>query len=718
MYLPLPSYAPATSFNAILQTPSQNSVETMDTPPPPMFVQWTVTGSHPGTSTVEDDEWFFSEDDDILGVSRRKPVKRKRTKASQSGSPSTSRRTAPEKNDVCLKDMLEMPLDALFEIFSHLAPADLLQLARTSKNLRSMLLSRKTCFLWKRARNQVPGPAVPDPPDDVSEPSWAHLIFGGPFCYNCDAKGATRVDFALRRRLCKTCMAEGLVISGKFQDKFPEMPSAMLDMVPYTNVGRWGSGTAGERKYYWGPDIHNMYQDMVIEMATSTSSSDFYERKVSAAQEAVASSRRFDQWVSDVALWRAENIKAAKSMRKDEITRRCLAMGYDSADLESSEFSKLPAVCSEKPVTEKAWSCIRVKLASWLADARQKRVHRLRLQKVEEIYDNLTGSFVPFQLCYLPSATRAATLPCFQDLMQKDPREEISNSLWDEAAHNLHNCLTEWANETRERFVAMLPPGNYEPTLPMEFTSRNAPAAEVQAARKSLKTFAGPLELAISVFSTDAGGMPRILVGREYCNAWRGTEKGDIPKDLKFKFYQGGSDIAARTVTLAGMNPETTTALMMDQELLYFQCTECNIDKDKKCAYLWRYWVNPSPAHHHPLSQLELVDLESVTLLDVEEYETPRSYGWPIASPECVLCNRCGFSDYKESVILEHLHSAHGLATAVEDEDFFRRSHPGHPQEQRQAGKLIFQSSEPEPVTAVPLKQESSSSATDLSASP
>ncbi|KAA1467009.1 hypothetical protein DENSPDRAFT_831959 [Dentipellis sp. KUC8613] len=684
----------------------------MDTPAAPIFVEWTVTGPQ----SDEEDEWSFFEEE-FLGASRRRPAKRRRTKASQSGAPSTSRRTVPDKKEVCLKDMFKMPLDILYEIFSHLSPADLLQLARTNKELRAMLFSRKACFIWKRVRGLVPGPAVPDPPDDVSEPSWAHLLFGGPFCYRCDGKGATRVDFALRRRLCKTCMADGLVIAGKFQDRFPEMPSGLLDMVPYTNVGRWGSGTAGERKYYWAQDIREMYRDMVIDMATSKSNSDFYERKVASAQEIVASSRRFDQWASEVALWRAENIKAAKSLRKDEITRRCLAMGYDNADLENPEFSKLPAVCSEKPLTEKAWSCIRVKLASWLADARQERVHKLRLQKVEEIYNNFTDSLIPFQLCYLPSAAGVATLPCFQDFMQKDPCEEISNSLWDEAAQHLHGELTEWANTMRERFIAMLPPGNYAPTSPMQFTSKNAPAAELHAARKSLKTFGGPLELAISVFVADTGGIPRVLIGRELCNAWRGMERSDVPKDLKFKFSQVCSDIAARTVTLAGTNSETTTALMMDQGRQYFQCTECNAIEYEKSAYFWRYWVNPSRSHHHSFSSLELVDLDSVSVLDIEEYETPHDFGLSFSSPECILCNHCGRSDYDETVILEHIQSVHGLTTAVEDEDFFHRSHPGHPQDRRQSGKLLFREREPDPTVAESLKRElSSSSSTDVSA--
>ena len=59
----------------------------------------------------------------------------------------------------------------------------------------------------------------------MSEPAWAHLLFGGAYCYvrrfcsvelfnpelervaqSCGAKPVTKILFSLRRRACKSCM--------------------------------------------------------------------------------------------------------------------------------------------------------------------------------------------------------------------------------------------------------------------------------------------------------------------------------------------------------------------------------------------------------------------------------------------------------------------------------------------------------------------------------
>ncbi|KAF5330284.1 hypothetical protein D9619_006079 [Psilocybe cf. subviscida] len=74
-----------------------------------------------------------------------------------------------------LKDVVDMPLDIVYEIFGKLFPADLLTLSQTSKDLRNILGSRSSAFIWKEARGNVPG--LPDCPPDLSEPQYANLCF-------------------------------------------------------------------------------------------------------------------------------------------------------------------------------------------------------------------------------------------------------------------------------------------------------------------------------------------------------------------------------------------------------------------------------------------------------------------------------------------------------------------------------------------------------------
>ncbi len=67
--------------------------------------------------------------------------------------------------------MYALPL----QIFGHMHPRDLLNLARTTKDFRTFLMSRDASPFWKAARQQVDG--LPECPEHLSEPAFANLVF-------------------------------------------------------------------------------------------------------------------------------------------------------------------------------------------------------------------------------------------------------------------------------------------------------------------------------------------------------------------------------------------------------------------------------------------------------------------------------------------------------------------------------------------------------------
>lgn len=69
--------------------------------------------------------------------------------------------------------MLTIPF--VIQVLSHLGPADLLAMARSSKDLRSLLLHDSTMSLWKSAREAIPD--LPPKPDHMSDPSFIALMF-------------------------------------------------------------------------------------------------------------------------------------------------------------------------------------------------------------------------------------------------------------------------------------------------------------------------------------------------------------------------------------------------------------------------------------------------------------------------------------------------------------------------------------------------------------
>ncbi|KAE9402066.1 hypothetical protein BT96DRAFT_1017879 [Gymnopus androsaceus JB14] len=74
----------------------------------------------------------------------------------------------------------DVPLDIMFEIFGYLNNCDLLNLARTSRDLRGVLMSKSSELIWRTARSNMEG--LPPPPKGLSEPHYADLLFGK-HCY-------------------------------------------------------------------------------------------------------------------------------------------------------------------------------------------------------------------------------------------------------------------------------------------------------------------------------------------------------------------------------------------------------------------------------------------------------------------------------------------------------------------------------------------------------
>lgn len=100
----------------------------------------------------------------------------------------------PRGKHGALEMLTDMPIDILFEvsttdlpaakinqdlqIFSHLLPLDLLNLARTTKALRGLLMQRAATGVWKSARGNLPHATLYlNPPDDMSEPAYTRLLF-------------------------------------------------------------------------------------------------------------------------------------------------------------------------------------------------------------------------------------------------------------------------------------------------------------------------------------------------------------------------------------------------------------------------------------------------------------------------------------------------------------------------------------------------------------
>ncbi|KAF8549521.1 hypothetical protein OG21DRAFT_1421103, partial [Imleria badia] len=96
-------------------------------------------------------------------------------------------------------------------IAAYTHPMDLLNLARTCKSLRQLLMHKSSAFVWKVARCQVDG--LPDCPPDLTEPEYANLLFYARCHARTDptddcGKRAKSILWRMRRRYCPDCRIE------------------------------------------------------------------------------------------------------------------------------------------------------------------------------------------------------------------------------------------------------------------------------------------------------------------------------------------------------------------------------------------------------------------------------------------------------------------------------------------------------------------------------
>ncbi|GAA6039638.1 hypothetical protein JCM8097_002230 [Rhodosporidiobolus ruineniae] len=112
---------------------------------------------------------------------------------------STSGRAVPKVKG-SLKDLLDLPLELVTLIFSHLDFETLFHLSRLNKRFWRFLRAKKA--LWVRARRNSGLPALLA---SCKTRSYANLLYGN--CQGC-GKTTSKVDFVLRIRACSLCTSK------------------------------------------------------------------------------------------------------------------------------------------------------------------------------------------------------------------------------------------------------------------------------------------------------------------------------------------------------------------------------------------------------------------------------------------------------------------------------------------------------------------------------
>ncbi|KAI9057688.1 hypothetical protein FKP32DRAFT_1598079 [Trametes sanguinea] len=338
-----------------------------------------------------------------------------------------------------LAGLMDMPLDIFYEIIAKLHPSDLLRLARASKHLRSMLMTKRARHLWVASFRNVP-PGLPQCPPFIPEPRYAAVLFDQ-YCFACGIERSTNVDYGHFLRLCAPCYKRNFprhmrigssLRTGKYSSKLAPLLVAVVYYNPHA-PGKKDSINNSAYNTFFQPEVEAVNKEWLIVRKTDRRQAFLEER------QAYASMMQQHAWA--VSKWDSETYKqkrvdqdAARNDRKTAMLEKLNSLGYTPADYpDNAAWKKI----LEQPtrLTDRIWKTARPKLEALIRQKRRddrQAAYEERLKERRDEFKPLYDAFVQNVLTgddrsFAPSWHDACLLPCIVELTgQRDALETVT----------------------------------------------------------------------------------------------------------------------------------------------------------------------------------------------------------------------------------------------------------------------------------------------------
>ncbi|KAL0953026.1 hypothetical protein HGRIS_007229 [Hohenbuehelia grisea] len=131
----------------------------------------------------------------------------------------------------------DLPFEIVLTVLECLSPAELIQLARTSRAFHDFLKSTGADLVWERARMNASN--VPRRPEHLTEYDWARLLCDGTrICKGCGGETCRSLDFLLLGRYCTACRESKLEL--RPQGSTDEESMELMTLIPSSKRSRSG----------------------------------------------------------------------------------------------------------------------------------------------------------------------------------------------------------------------------------------------------------------------------------------------------------------------------------------------------------------------------------------------------------------------------------------------------------------------------------------------
>ncbi|KAH8116966.1 hypothetical protein DFH11DRAFT_1141796 [Phellopilus nigrolimitatus] len=278
--------------------------------------------------------------------------------------------------------MMSMPIDVFCEIARYLGPHDLLRMARTSRTLRNLLMTKDSKPIWRAAEDSV---GLPECPLDLSSPQYASFVFDA-FCTHCFHAKAYKQLTPLRIRLCKECTtflsrADSWVYNDPDMPRNDEERSCVLRLV---------NGLSTTSPPIKALDYSNLrsfmfYDPQVTAAVAKYRSFDeacrqregFLDAENDETVQRYLSSPALDRWLENTKVARSNDIQNARDSRLRSIYNKLTALGYTQADYrtdgDQKDWKWNSLIDQPRPLTDRIWKNILPQLEETIRLRREKR---------------------------------------------------------------------------------------------------------------------------------------------------------------------------------------------------------------------------------------------------------------------------------------------------------------------------------------------------------
>ncbi|KAI0784953.1 hypothetical protein C8Q75DRAFT_776872 [Abortiporus biennis] len=342
-----------------------------------------------------------------------------------------------------LEQLLQLPFNILFELFGHMKPMDLLNLARTSKDFRALLMSRSSGPFWRSARSNLAG--LPDCPTFLSEPAYANLVFTS-HCHRCLKPNISCSPWpTFRARYCAACRPS---MSSLLDPQWPDSDDCKnaKELFMHSSVNGF--------KLYHLPDIDNLIKTWNAVKGQMTWDSFFEDQKKSKDE--------ILEWADQISEWnescKQDNLveqEVTRWQRQKDIIAKLKNLGYgeDIAFITPTGLKPLENIAQFRrtiPLNDRAW---RQMESQFVQAMNQVRKDRLEFERRELLYSRfmmMRESLSRWQECFedkykCPSMFEISSMiPEIRAIITAPKYFEVTAASFDYLHSRISLLVTQW----------------------------------------------------------------------------------------------------------------------------------------------------------------------------------------------------------------------------------------------------------------------------------